>query len=567
MRVSSGSLRLRAALTATLTLLVLFQPSAAVRADTAEISGQISYLSRNCFTDESRVKVPLAGAKIVFKRDDAVVGSAVLRGDGSFLGQVEGSEPVDSFVRLESDKLRVAPLDTYMPYKLQTGEMTPGATNERTFVTYNKAAAANIWYWMNKGMEVAVDIRGPAFPAVKVSWDRGEDLSDISPRKDIAWSVYRPDKDEVLIASGQHHHEWEKFVLLHELGHHVQFNTAPPGDKYYNREDNGTHYADGVYPKAPGLAWAEGFATAFAAAVADTTSITRNCKPHVDLEANPATPRPKNPRLAQYNETAAAGVLVRLFDHLGPDRISGLHKVLRAARNYRQVARHTPNSMRQVRDALITGRLEEETYQSHQAIDDIFIDGGRMNWKFRTWVTLDGDPAKGRWAPQEVALELRGPYSRCKMNGPGGRQDLDGDDPLMSEWYGAIGARGGLPYTWEDDCLLYGGDGQTGESEPIGRQAYVGLDFPYLSDQTHYSSPFVLSAKYVCWTDEESDNPSYHCTDSRRIDIVVRMGLGNDKTLVDVSLERGQKTDIVRFNAQGDCEIIAGAVRPRDCSI
>ena len=150
---------------------------------------------------------------------------------------------------------------------------------------------------------------------------------------------------------------------------------------------------------------------------------------------------------------------------------------------------------------------------------------------------------------------------------PGAQAKLDDGRPVL----GLKSADGGLSYSADDDCYLYGGDGTPNElGAPPAVASSALLAFPYLEDLAHWRGNYELRARYVCRTfPVPPGSPPANCPSTAPVQVIVTSR--NDdpqspRTYNDLSLGINVEKTLVTFSASGKCEV-NGAAGDTDCSL
>lgn len=512
-----------------------------------KVFGSVAYAKRDCELSETSALVPLPGAKLELDRALTAPVITTLSATGTFKTSIGGRGPIHAFVILDGPRIEVAPKTVgKAAYRLKLGVLTAGRNDSVEIRADLPAGAANIWTVLNQGASVAAKVSPVTVPKVTARWRDDADLQpsmiDLSP----GTAYWRGTRSIFLDGQGAHSDQWETWVILHEYGHHLLRAVADP------QSPGGNHKAGQVWPDKQELAWSEGFADAFPTIVTGDPNMSRACIEQLDLDATPATPLPDDPRLAQYNEVAIAGVVWKVSQHFGNgDAQLGLKRLLAALHTFRYDG-HPPHSLREVRDALITGGLEQDSPDEHTAIDGIFA-AENIGWGQDVQVAFDDSRDEGARAHMKIHLVLTGPYGTCQVTG----DDVNPPpQPLVGSqdwWYGDIGVEGGLQYTWQDECLVSGGNADPSEDQGI-LNSLLWLKFPYLAGEEHLSGNFTLTAQYVCSDDTPLGKPPEPdmCTPDRKVDVIVTSGLADPVEEDGIDLQQGADTKILYFNATGN---------------
>jgi hypothetical protein len=447
------------------------------------VSGKVLYLKRQCFSDPSkRVETPLAGAKVLLHRAGGADVTTTLDHAGAFHGRVRGHGPVTATVVLSGRPGSVTPgAKGSQPYHLPIGSLHAGSNAPVVLRGNGPAGAANIWMVVSAGAAVAERASPVPISPVHVAWRYNADFSNHSEEGHLGTSAYDYATNTLYVdGTKSRQDQWEPFVLLHEYGHHVLLSVANPG-----KSASGTHNWHLSYPTQPAMPWSEGFANAFAGIVLRQPRLSIDCNQNpgdlMDIGSLPATPEPQNPRYAMTSETADAGVVWHLALHLGAGNPQkGLAPLLDALHRYRRNG-HPAQDMRDVRDALIEAGLEHDSAAEHQELDSIFADEGiGFGIGFESDFEDDGNNQDSDAAT--FKMQINGPYgcetggdTYTKLSGAGGGQ-----------WFGEV-VGGGLPYTWQDDCL---------GADTVSTGAW--LLFPYAKNLAHRSGSWSVTFSYEC---------------------------------------------------------------------
>jgi hypothetical protein len=524
------------------------------------IQGNVHYKDRSC--QPAGLVPTLEGATVIADRDDELERSKIDSNGNYKLEFEDGSGPAKAWVRLQTDAVSVRPDDDEDSYMLPLGKIRPGDENADLLRRATPAGAANIFSVISRGAAAAKGLSPVKVPRVKVVWP-------------AAQTGYSKGKTRIGVEDDD---QWVPGTLLHEYGHHLLSFVADPSSP------GGVHTATGTYPQRPAVALDEGFGDAFAHVVLDNPVVQYpTCSDIEDVGQVPATSTAGDvdrPRLAQYNEVRAAGVFWHLAEYLGArtqqDVSEGLRQILSALHSTRFNGGH-PDSMRQVRDALINAHLETDKAQ-HDEIDSVFESQG-MGWGVEVTVMFD-DPrgaGTGAWYENHIVLKPTTGYGggiACEETGNDGSLIGEDDSPPAQleggdRWYGTIGLMGDLSYTWHDDCLAAGGDGKVSQdSDSTILNSLLWFRFPYVSDSGHLLGRYDLTARYVCANNhpEDTDDPVevayYTCTNDRRVKVTVLNGVADEVTST-ITLPRDQDTPILEFEGNGHCELADGT----DCSV
>jgi len=558
---------LRRALLLGVPLCLLAAPAPA-SANTALFRGVIRYEDSTCGKDGQSTLRP-AGARIFAERDGDT-DSDRLDGAGVYKLLLDGNGPAKAWLELRSGDVEVGPKLAPGPYRIPLGHITPGPLNKHR-LKGAMAGAANIFAVLQEGAQAARDMSPKPIPAVRAAWRYGHDLTQEVEIDAADHTAYRPNKDLIIVDA---QHQWDPATLLHEYGHHFEDEVAKIGNP------GGRHRANETFPNKPELPLSEGFGDAFAAMVIGP-DVNIHCRPgSFRLDGAPATysgmSRLDRPRFAQYNEVRVAGTMYHLAQYLGDRKgkpiTAGFRELVFAMRQYSAVGGHATHNMREFRDALISRGLQSDDPHAQQAeIDSIFA-AQEIGWGMEVDVRFDDRRSEGSQAWIENHLVLNGPYGRCEFTGDDGSisdieptgEEVQGGDIL---WHGTIGPFGALPYTWQDDCMVTGGDGNVSpDSFASIQNSILWLDFPYLKGGRHLDGEFSLTGRYACAPDHpEEQGPesraAYECTGDRSVRVEVRHGPIVDEV---TSMKLGSgATPILKFEAGGKCEFADG----KDCGV
>jgi hypothetical protein len=490
------------------------------------VSGTVTYAKRACFRAGGAGPAALAGAQVVVTPAKGRPGVGVLDAAGHFRVRVRGTGPLMGYVELEGRYLSVRPdLRGSVPYKLDMGRLVAGRsfrTNRVYFDSLGDAGAASIWTILNFGARAARGISSKKLNPIRVLWRYKADLRTWIRDQDGSAYIYQRRLDDPTItvggfASGAKRDEYESSVLLHEYGHHVLDSVADPGPESTDPK----HSFTSIHRDRPAVAWSEGFAHAFAAIVRADSRIMLGCQQVADLGVAPATPAPKDPRFAQYNEVAVGGAVWQLAKYFG-----GLKPIVQALATYRRDG-HPPRDFRDARDSLIAGGLEKTGPQFFD-VDQILRQRG-IAWDIS--VALEDFKSV---IPPWTDASVDSPYGTCETSYGNGGASVRGDLPFD------IGA---------DNCFIHVGVGVT-----------VTFFFPYLNDGRHRSREFVVRATNNC-----HDGDGYPCSPATTYDVIVRRHI--DKPLefkTTLTLAVGASAEVVRFDALGGCTLV---LTGEDCGV
>ncbi|HYH60037.1 MAG TPA: hypothetical protein VD790_12575 [Thermoleophilaceae bacterium] len=527
------------------------QPRSGAAAAGPSYEVAVAYQKKRCWSDDSEPRLAaVPGALVKFERRGKVVARTRLSDLGRGSTQVPaGAGAVSAWLELESDRLKVSP-DHDDPYRIWLGTAKPGenlfsvalnATNEEGERERFQAGALNVWSTSHRGVELA-HMANPGkdklLDQLSVRWRLNRDFK--RPKEDLQWSYYMPkgnDAPEGITIDGRKNagneppHEWQDGIILHEVGHWLHYRVALPAGSYPEE-----HFMDKSYPKHPLVAVSDGFANAYATLAAGSSEVVfHGCKPQAIAEP------PKKPiRPAQYNERHAAaafrGAVQQLANGFDTESVGrGLRKLLGAMRDWQWQDTH-PSTMREVRDALLE---TERTEQDHYDLSNRFAYAG-LQWGLRIEVAIDDPRFKGQYAEDRIVLTLDGPGRTCRVNG---QPDREYDfDTYPFGWHGHRGPNGDIDHTWTDDCLGTGGDWDD-------RSSILWLDYPYVRDkQPLYETPYRLKARYECKDERDSNQQEFHCTDDRRLRVIVKNASGETDSRY-LTLERNQTKEAVGFMA------------------
>jgi hypothetical protein len=275
------------------------------------------------------------------------------------------------------------------------------------------------------------------------------------------------------------------------------------------------------------------------------------------------------PRLAQYNEAAIAGVVWHLALVLGDGNPqAGLKFLLRALHDY-SYNDHAPESMREVRDALVNGGLEEDSAEKHSAFEAIFAEE-KIGWGENVSVSFDDSRTDGTLADYKIHLVPKGPYGTCEVTAADDSQPPIQKLGPYAGFSGWVGAQGDLAYTWQSNCLVNGGNDQPSSKGPAMPTAQLWLAFPYLAGEKELDGDFTLTARYVCADATEGMSPSdpqyaeYKCTSDRTVDVSVITGVAKAVDVGGITLRRNVDVPVLTFDASGGCHFSIGVA---DCGV
>jgi hypothetical protein len=549
----------------------------------SEVFGTIRYANEACPGEEKEPWVQ--GATIVLERHGYRKASPVEF--GTFDVKLGGSGSIKAYVELKSQFATITPFGANHPYRIPVN--LHAGENEVLIRQKGQSAAANVATVIDHGAFFAKETlpAGATLPAVTVLLRYTTDFSH--DETSVGDTAYYPKRRTIEIDNDPKHptykYEWESFAILHEYGHHVLDSLADAGSL-----QGGQHTLVGVYPDRPALAWSEGFADAFSALVTGPPRLTFQCRLIADIEATPATPSSKDPveiDRAQYNEIQAAGVIWHLVNIGGGSRDVRMRQLLTAARAFkgRAGAGHYPESMREVRDALVGSPLEPDTLAGHDAIDKIFSDD-HMGWGVAFLiddVVIDNEGDDIGSFGQYLHLTLVGPYGTCEDPR---RFGFHLETPITGfpglTWDGGF-VQGGLDSTWKDDCFIASGPAYDDLPHGLENNGELELSFPFLPEQRHANGEFKLYATFHCdpfaaqppcggsfayqitlfhgwFQDTQSPPAKVDKAFSETADIVGHHSFVG----VPLTLGDGEKTEILSFDSQGNCEIVP---LHQDCSV
>jgi hypothetical protein len=485
-----------------------------------EAKGRVRYAYRSCATAGDSKFTGLGAAMIVLRDPQTADLVAVTQTDpaGHFSVEV-GSRAVTARVILDSPEEFTVTRKAAHPYSYPLGEFTrKEPSRSSAFTSEDASGAMNIFNALAVGAGVAGDLAFQAGPVTAV-FDPDRDLK---PNNDLpgVGSWYSVAQNRLFIdANGRRNgDEWEPWVALHEYGHHILNSLHAVGGK---TTTSGSHHGDIAYPDAPGLAWSEGFADAFGTLAQDSSPLygaasgvaMRGCHVNDDLGATPPvpTPPPNNP---QYNETAAASVIWGLSSYLGggediDSRAAGIRSLVRVARGFYR----PPEDMYDVRAALTSAPEAEASPVDHERIDKIFGARGHMAWGKGLAIasTANSDGIS------QLHLRLEGPgYQGCAVSDRTSTFTPQGTtDP-----YPGVMVPGALDYTWQDDCLIWSADAESGDpdDEP-GAPTEEGADsgellfaFPLRPNGGQRTGSYKLYATWLCQDiPPAGDHPGSFC--------------------------------------------------------
>lgn len=558
----------RASLLFVLSLLVAFvapltDPSGARGAE-RKIKINAQYEAPSCPSSKESMQ-PLPRAKLLIK-----FGARTLRKQLNDQGvanlELKGrAKELKAKVVLDGKFLAVTPYGKEAPYSyVDDLKLTDKETYGLKIKEPEKVGAASAWSILSAGAKVA-ETSAPAgvdLGKVTARYDSGRGPTAGLPDVPGTETAYDADSAEILIDSRTRADEFEPWVLNHEYGHHVLEKVANPGPNAA-----GSHDLEHSYPYQPALPWSEGFAHAFAAIVAKNPVLGTLCRTGVNISTKPATPASQDgPYDNQYHEISVAGVLWGLATHLGSgNQQAGLKPLLQTLHTF-SGKYGGPKSLREARDALIEGGLENGSAAEHVAIEQRFLDQ-QVYWRIMVNAALIDSREAGRDTDYELHLDLDGPgaYGSCESTIDDGGPEFPLTGMLPTEldtWIGSIGAEGGLSYISRDDCLMFGADGKQPYDGVDGVQFWLHL--PYLPQEAHHSGTFSLGATWLCSDAQVEDpGPEDICTGDRLHQIGFAVG-PRQGVLRNVSLQRGARVELLRFDATGkECTFVPTG---EDCS-
>jgi hypothetical protein len=366
-----------------------------------------------------------------------------------------------------------------------------------------------------------------------------------------------PDEIDVGQANGADA-QWEADTMYHEYGHFVMQSVAPGGPS------GDDHDIRASYPDKPDLAWTEGFAAAFAAAVGNHAGVLQwNCSNYQNLGIKPANPTLKGDfdvRYAQYNETRVGAAAYQLLDYLGENAV-GLARLLDAMTAYKRDG-HGVWVARDLRDMAV--QEFEKDSSDHVDIDSIFT-GQQLGWGELIGFGLPmGDPGF-RAADFELAISVTGPGGfDCRVTSDVDTAKLIKLDDGRAMAQGIKAAEGGLAFSANDDCYMISGDGKVPNQL---RYHGMGMDqveipFPYLAGLAHWQGLYTVKAKYVCEYDPRMNaRRTFKCPEALNISLWVfnlplfirgTTGLGPHP----VMLHRNVDQAVATFSADGKCTLL-----------
>ncbi|MDX6581592.1 MAG: hypothetical protein QOI10_776 [Solirubrobacterales bacterium] len=529
------------------------------------ITGTVDYKDKSCQLGDL---IPTLKGAVVFAERGAETDSDKIDANGNYkLEFKHGSGAAKASVLLDGGGVRVTRANGRNTWELPLGKIAPGDENLEVVPDnggITPAGAANIFFVLSQGAAVARAVSPVKIDKVRVIWPTGE-------------TDYEKKTKTIRLEAGT---EWAPAVPLHEFGHHVLATVADP------HSPGGEHNSTKTYPKKPALPLDEGFGEAFAAVTLNDPAIRYpSCSASHDLGASPATTSRgaiKPPRLAQYNEVRDAGLFWHLAQYLGARAGQGVQDGLHTILSALHVAKFfggPARNMRQVRDALIQTGVETDK-DEHDAIDSVFESQG-IGWGVMVNVMFaDTQPGgAGAWYENHLVLSSKVGYGHgapdCEETGNDGSLIGEDDSPPAQmqgaeDFYGTIGWTGDLDYTWHDDCLIAGGDGNVSQdSDSTILSSLLYFRFPYITDSQHLLAPFKLTARYVCADNhpEESAGDAnevayYTCTADRFVEVTVVNGVA-DPVTSNIKLPRDQDKQILEFEASGACKLADG----KDCSV
>jgi hypothetical protein len=549
------SLRLSAGLIAAIALLAVAPGGAS--AAKRHVKLQARYLGVSCPSGDRNAVLPLPDAKLVVKFGSRTI-RTVLGPNGDTDLTLKGrGHRFKAKVVLDGDLVEVDPYGDNEPYSYTDSlKLTRKRTYTMKLDDLEHAGAASVWSILRQGAELAKRSMPTGVTLAKVAarYDPNRAVSAGNPDDEPGVSYYDANTDQIFVESRGRAEEFEPWVLLHEYGHHVLETVAEPGP-----DSGGSHEFTRSYPNRPAMPWSEGFATAFAAIARDNPVLGTLCRTGVNISRTPAIPRSTDdPWLNQYHEISVSGVLWGVAGYLGGgDRQAGMKRLLASLHAF-HAKYGGPKSLREVRDALVVGGAES-SQQDYRALFGAFADQ-RVNWGLDAHMHMTDSRTAGSQADYEVKFVLQRPEGKCELT----------SDSRSSY---AVGGSGGIPYVSgldSDDCMMTGGDGKiaptSGSNVPL---AGLQLGLPFLDREAHRKGSFALSAKWICKDDPIADDPNnplpqwFRCTSSRGFEFDLVHGARREQT-VKVQLQNGIAKSLVRFDAVGECTIVANG---EDCSI
>jgi hypothetical protein len=297
----------------------------ATKSSTLSVTGTAEYEDRNIdqdgFTGQKTLKpIRFADVELVRNSDGTVLASTTTDATGSFSLTFANSGVPGVYARVLSRtrdplvKIEVTNL-TGALYAISSNTSDETAGTSLTFsltapvVTASNEAVGGAFHIMDtfvEGSEFVRGLSGSVPPLVKARWELGSTTG----------TYYNTLLDQINILGGSgiqtgDHDEYDDSVLLHEYGHHIA--------KYFSKDDSpgGIHYfADNTQDIR--LAWSEGWATFFGAAVIDRSDYIdtvggdppSNGASSIDLEIRPSS----SPLIYTTSEGAVATVLWDVFD-------------------------------------------------------------------------------------------------------------------------------------------------------------------------------------------------------------------------------------------------------------
>lgn len=341
-----------------------------VRAAPATVRGHVSFEARSATSEGASASCEALPARFVRLR--------VLDRDGNAIADgatdAQGSFAIETDVRAAFVEVRAASSDLELAVARDPGGSRVHAARapvpgdgELAIVAYDAqgtfAGALHVLDAMRRGFERVRAWTGRPLPPLYAYWDRGVTTE---------WSYYRGERPEgsgrfcVELMGGDpgaqatsDTDEHDEAIVLHELGHFVMDRLS--GDS----SPGGQHPRGSLLD--PGLAWEEGRATWFAAAVLGDPAYrdTIGIAPHGRLRVDESLETPLPPR-GIGSETSVAGVLWDLSDGDGtlPDDDAdgialGPAAVLRAMIDLAAIEGSFPSLPTFLRFLVDTGRIEE----------------------------------------------------------------------------------------------------------------------------------------------------------------------------------------------------------------
>jgi len=465
----------------------------------------VRYVAPICGRNRTR---PLDSARLVFLRGRRRLSAgAALSAAGSASFRLS-RQPVQAYALLDAHQVVVLARaeDRDLPHALRDGRaylplgrLRPG-TNRVAIRAAADRRAANVFSQLQQHMRFSAPLTVRPLKRLPVRVDASGDVSSYSA------STHRLTltRDGAFDDTGG---------IGHEFGHYLMFENIAEA-----RGQAGDHTFRATYPDKPGLAFYEGWGWAYAAIEHGSRRlpIGLRCADAVDLGADAPTYAIGRPHYAQYNEEMAAYVLYHLAGLLGAGNLAkGLGVVLHAfATN--EVNGRDPETMRDLRDALLEEGVDQGSQQRDDEINEIFADYG-MQWGIQVLLTPSTGSDDGALAFNSTTIEVTGPHGfDC-------RQHVDEQGRPLGDRHGAGWSSpplGPLAYTYVDDCIVDGGPDEGGQTVNGAYQrgfpdGYAALPLPYLAGGAEQLGAYTVTVRFSCHDaveSEPSDDPPNELT-------------------------------------------------------